>query len=218
MNRMPIALFALASVILASFYTWVQFYLEVPASRLDPVIIDGPPRHVATSEMARASRAMIGRPARAFSKPATDGKTHRLDEMLGRGPVVLTFIKAGCPCSEAAQPFFNKLRDAYPGASIRGVINVPTEAAKRWAKKFGVTYPLLLDPREEMVRDYGAENSAYVVLINSRGEIAKHWPGYSESMLRELGALLAGMIGSAEKRLDVADAPAELYTGCPYGL
>ena len=174
--------------------------------------------HVVTVPMADASREMVGRAAPAFAKSTTDGEIHRLDALLRRGPVILTFIKQGCPCSEAAQHFFNALHDAYPGTSIRGIIDVDADAAKRWATRFGVTYPLLLDPGEELVRAYGVENSAYVVLIDPRGRIAKHWPGYSQSMLRDLGALMAGMTGSAEKTLDLADAPTEMYTGCPYGL
>ncbi|SIO59536.1 Peroxiredoxin [Singulisphaera sp. GP187] len=218
MNRVHFTLIVLASATFGSLYAMVRLRSELPATEEELVIIEGSTKHIVTPEMAGASRAMLDRPAPNFSKAATDGKTYRLEEMLRNGLVILTFVKEGCPCSDAAQPFFNELHAAYPRVSIRGVINVAAEPAKRWADKFHVTYPLLLDPNEELVRDYGVENSAYVVLIGSNGEIAKHWPGYSESMLRELGSLTAKMTGSPEKSLSFADAPTDLYTGCPYDL
>ena len=166
--------------------------------------------------MATASEAMVERVAPPFDAPAADGRRYRLDELSRRGPLVLTFVKDGCPCSEAAQPFFNRLHAAYPEAEMFGVIDVEAEPATRWAGRFHVTYPLLLDPGLGIIRAYNAENSAYVVLVDAQGRIRKHWPGYSAGMLRELGATLAGLIGTTDRPIDVADAPDEAYSGCPF--
>ena len=132
--------------------------------------------------------------------------------------MVLTFIKIGCPCSEAAQPFFNRLRAAYPHARILGVIDGDLGPANLWAKKIRVSYPLLLDPNLQLVRAYGVENSAYVVLVDQKGQIVMHWPGYCASMLQELGATLALLTRSAVRPIDTVDAPVEFYSGCPYDL
>lgn len=218
MKQVSIALFVLSVVVVGGLYVWARVHLEPVEARPSPIVIESPPTHIVTPEMATASRAMVNRPALGFAKPATDGKVHRLEEMLRQGPLLLIFIKEGCPCSEAAQVFFNDLHAAYPQFSIRGVIDVEVEPAKRWAERFDVEYPIVLDPETELVRSYGVENSAYVVLINSQGEIEKHWPGFSEPMLQELNALMAEMTGAVEAKLDLADAPTELYSGCPYDL
>ena len=90
--------------------------------------------------------------------------------------------------------------------------------ANLWAKKIRVSYPLLLDPNLQLVRAYGVENSAYAVLVDQKGQITMHWPGYCASMLQELGANLARLTGSAVRPIDTVDAPVEFYSGCPYDL
>lgn len=216
MKRLPLALLIVASATVGGLYAWARIRSELPTGTPEPLVIEGPSKHLATPEMATASRAMTGRPAPEFTKPDSDGQTHRLGEMLRGGPVLLTFIKQGCPCSEAAQSFFNELHAAYPKVSMWGVFDQDGGKAEEWAGRFHVAYPLLIDPDGELVRDYGVENSAYVVLIGRQGGIEKHWPGYSESMLRELGSLMARMTDSPERPLALADAPEDLYTGCPY--
>ncbi|WP_165247446.1 peroxiredoxin family protein [Paludisphaera soli] len=215
MNRKQIASFAFAVALVASLYGWSRRVATNP--RPAPVIVEDE-KHLVTPEMASASVARIGLAAPGFEKPTAGGATERLEDLLRDGPVLLTFIKVGCPCSESAQSSFNELHAAYPGVAIRGVIDVEAEKARGWADRFHAAYPLLLDPDEDLVRDYGAENSAYVVLIEPGGAIANHWPGYSGPMLRELGALMARLSGTAERPLDFPDAPEELYTGCPYGI
>lgn len=218
MKSIPLVLFGLTVTTMGGLYGWTRFRSGLPEGRQDLVIIEGPTKHLVTEEMAIAGRTMLDRPAFRFAKPGTDGVTHELDEMLRQGPVLLTFIKQGCPCSEAAQTYFNQIHEAYPRVSMLGVINVEIESAKRWAARFHANYPLLLDPAEELVRGYEVENSAYAVLIDRDGRIVKYWPGYSESMLNQLGSSLARMTGSTERKLDFRDAPTELYTGCPYAL
>ncbi len=216
MPRLHVVLVAL-SVALGLLYALAVLRNELggPAG-LAPVVIVDSTRHLVTPAMADASREMVERKAPGFHARAADGRAYSLAELRAAGPVLLTFIKQGCPCSESAQPYFNALHAAYPGVSLLGVIDVEGEAAGRWAERHRVTDPMLLDPAGELVRGYGVQNSAYVVLVDSEGRIARHWPGYSAPMLRELGATLAAMTGRAEVPLALDDAPEELYTGCPY--
>lgn len=200
-------------------YVWSRSRHEPPRmTTAAPIVATEPATHIVTPVMADASGALIGRPAAGVHAPATDGWTYDLDSLRRRGPVVLTFIKDGCPCSEAVQPLFNELAHAYPKAAVLGVIDDPAEPARRWAERFHARYPLLLDPDLKIVRDYQVTNSVFVVLVDETGTIAGHWPGYSAPMLRELGAALARLTGSEERPLHLTDAPEDLYTGCPYDL
>jgi peroxiredoxin len=219
LNRIAVVSFCLLFVTLGCFYAAARLRPRSGgADAVELTTIEETTKHVVTKEMTEASKVMVDRTAPAFQAAAVDGRTYRLDELRRRGPVVLTFIKAGCPCSEAAQPFFNRLAAAYPDAGFFGVIDVEADKASRWAERFRIAYPLLLDPVCQIVRAYKVENSAYVVVVDADGRILKYWPGYSSGMLQELGSTLAKSTGSAEQAIDVADAPDQEYSGCPFDL
>ena len=182
------------------------------------VIIEGEEKHRVTPEMAEAGLEFLGKSATSFSKTSLDGRVQSLDELVRRGPAVLTFIKKGCPCSEAAQPLFNHVKAAYPEVPILGVIDADVTGAKRWSNRFRAEYPLLPDPGLELMRAYGIQNSTYVVLIDSSSRIVGYWPGFSRDMLEELGRKLATLTGLPVRAFDVSDAPDELYSGCPFDL
>ena len=219
MNRFVALAFVLVVVSMGGFVALIRFGSETRETEVpESVVAARPAQHVVPKRRIDASLAMLERVAPPFEALATDGKSHTLGELCRTGPVVLTFVKDGCPCSEAAQPFFNQIQAAYPGAEFLGVIDAESEKARRWAKKFRVDYPILLDPACAIVRAYKVENSAYVVLVDARGRILKHWPGYSTSMLRELGATLAELTHTAEKLTNLTDAPIEPFSGCPFDL
>ena len=206
-------------LVLSIFYAWFRLSSEL-GNREEPAIIisEQTTKHLVTPKMAEASRGMVSRQAPAFTLKATDGAEYSLSKLIHDGPLLLTFIKIGCPCSEAAQPYFNRLQAAYPHARILGVIDGGLGPANLWASKIRPSYPLLLDPDLRLVRAYGVENSAYVVLVDQKGQIMMHWPGYSAPMLQELGATLARLTRSAVRPIDTLDAPVEFYSGCPYDL
>jgi peroxiredoxin len=131
--------------------------------------------------------------------------------------VVLVFIKDGCPCSHATQPFFNLLFDAYGNhARFFGVFDGSVLSAKKWAKQHQAAFPLLSDPDLRTVHEYKAENSACIALIAWGGKIEKLWPGYSVDMLEDAAERLARLTGVSAKSIDVREAPREMTTGCPY--
>jgi hypothetical protein len=68
----------------------------------------------------------------------------------------------------------------------------------------------------KIVHEYKAENSAYFAIISPGGRIERYWPGYSAEMLKEANAHLAGLARVDARPVDVTDAPAEMYSGCPY--
>ncbi len=83
-------------------------------------------------------------------------------------------------------------------------------------RKHQVSFPILSDPDLKIVHAYQAENSAYFALIAKEGTIDTYWPGYSADMLKEASERLAWLAGVGVKSIDVTDAPAQLYSGCPY--
>ena len=210
--------FIAAFSILGVLYAWARLRSELEKSGVSsPVIIEGPQKHVVTPEMLEATEKMAQKEAPVFRAEATDGKSYSLEELTTGGPVLLAFIKETCPCSRAAEPFFNRLHDAYgSNVSFFGVIDGSVDTGRSWAKENHVRFPILSDPDLKMVHEYKAESSAYVALIAKGGKIEKLWPGYSIEMLREASERLARLAGTDVKTIDATDAPTEMTTGCPY--
>ncbi len=217
-----LALVFAASLLLGGSVAWFRVRSEFGAAPTPPnatPIVVSATQHRVTHEMAEASSQLAGAPAPDFQVRTVNGQLTGLAELTRHGPCVLTFIKDGCPCSIAAQRYFNRLAEAYGDVAVfAGIIDVEAESASEWAERFGLTYSLLLDPKLELVRSYSAPNSAYVVLISPDQHIVRQWPGFSEPMLTELSTQLARMGGVASRPVDFSLSPKQDYTGCPYDL
>lgn len=175
--------------------------------------------HVATETMIRQADGQTAHLAPRIV--ATDGRG--IEHDTGSDPagrcLVLVFIKNGCPCSVAAQPFFERIAGSFAGeARFLGVIDGTPETARAWGEKYRAKMPILADPQLKIVRDYGAENSVYVVLIGPDRRIVRAWPGHSEEMLEELVTLIERLTGQKSEEMDFAEAPGTLMAGCPFDL
>ena len=172
---------------------------------------------------AIVTRSRIGHPVTARMRTsAQQAAGHVASPLPGHAwgrPTVLVFIQDGCPCSEAAEPYFRSLVEAYgPEVSFLGVIDGDSSVASRWRQDHQTPYPVLADPDLSLIRHYGAQRSAYSALISREGRIERLWPGFSADMLRELGARLAEARGIAEVKLAHEEAPARLTSGCPFPI
>jgi peroxiredoxin len=218
MSKFTTLVFVLAFAVLgAAFACSKLLYESNDPVTFAPIFVEGPQKHVVTAPMLAATARMTAVAAPAFRAQATDDCFYDIQEMANDRPVVLVFIKDGCPCSLAAQPYFNLLFGAYgKHARFFGVFDGSVSDAKKWAAKNQAAFPLLSDPDLSAVKEYKAENSAYVALIARAGTIEKLWPGYSGTMLADACARLARLTGHTAKPIDARDAPAEMATGCPY--
>jgi peroxiredoxin len=133
-------------------------------------------------------------------------------------PVVIVFIKQGCPCSVQFEPFFRRLEDAYSGAvRVLGIIDGDCATARRYVETAQVKHPVLADPERTLIGRFKAENGGYVALVRPDGTIAVLWPGLSASMMRDVSQQFALLADVEEQVIDTKDMPAALTTGCPYG-
>jgi hypothetical protein len=146
-----------------------------------------------------------------------------------RRPLVLIFIKNGCPCSAEMEPFFQRLARTYADvAHFAGVIDGDVRSAHRYAEANATPYPILVDPQRQIIHRFRAENGVYVALVcppggsparaGAPGEptIDCLWPGCSAEMLIQMGQRIAARTGIAERPLDVSGAPGAPVTGCPF--
>ena len=152
----------------------------------------------------------------------------RLDD---RRPLLLVFIKKGCPCSVELEPFFHRLERAYAdNVCFAGVIDADVRTARRYAEANATPYPILADPERQIIHRFRAENGAYVALViltrtpvTRVGTSAQDWlaidslwPGCSAEMLTQMGQRIAAAAGVAERPLDVSGLPSAPVTGCPF--
>ncbi len=174
-------------------------------------------RHKVSPPMLDRATTRQGQAAPSFREKDAEGKLVDLAQWWKTGPVVVVFIQDGCPCSVAAEGFFNGLHASYRGrVRFVGIIDDDAEDARKWADRNGVPFPLVPDKSLKITREFGAENSAYVALIDRDGKLDAFWPGFSVSMLRDLNARIARLSGLKEEPIDTTDAPDELYSGCPF--
>lgn len=176
--------------------------------------------HKVTDTMQDAADEAAGIAAPAFRAVDGNRREHDLNGPAYQGkPVVLVFIKDGCPCSLAMQPFFNQLAKAYGDkVPFLGVINGEPEMARFWGNARSVPYPILADPDLAIIRDYGATNSAFLALIDPNHHLETLWPGVSRDILAQVNKRLAELSGRPPQPIDASDAPSEPYSGCPYDL
>jgi peroxiredoxin len=172
--------------------------------------------YVSPTELT-ASGAMQDRPAVPFSARTHEGERVESVDVLAKGPAVLVFIKAGCPCSAEFEPFFHALAGHYSGlVQFFGVINGDTETACGYARANRVPYPVLADPDRSVIKRFGVEKGGSVVLLRPTGVMDTLWPGCSRAMMQELGQRIAGLAGVEERPIEVGGLPAALTAGCPY--
>jgi thioredoxin-dependent peroxiredoxin len=150
-----------------------------------------------------------GKKAPAFELKDQDGVTHKLSQYAGR-PVVLYFYPKddtpGCTAEscdfQARLPKFDKAGNA----AVLGVSILDEKSKAKFAKKHGLTFPLLADADHAVAEKYGVwqEKMRYgrkymgivrtTYLIDADGKIAKRWDkvgveGHADDVLVALNAL-----------------------------
>jgi thioredoxin-dependent peroxiredoxin len=148
-----------------------------------------------------------GRKAPAFSLKDQHGKTHSLADYAGR-PVILYFYpKDDTPgCTKESCEFQAALPGLKPTKAVVLGVSILDETSKaKFAKKHGLTFPLLADADHAVAEKYGVwqEKSRYgrtymgiartTYLIGPDGKVAQRWDnvkvdGHVEAVQEALGS------------------------------
>ena len=149
-----------------------------------------------------------GRKAPAFKLTDQTGTTHSLADYAGR-PVILYFYpKDDTPgCTKESCEFQERLPAFTAGkAAIFGVSILDEKSKAKFAKKYGLTFPLLADPDHAVAEKFGVwqkkmrYGKSYMgivrttYLIDGDGKVAKRWDkvnvdGHAEDVLQNVDAL-----------------------------
>ena len=130
-----------------------------------------------------------GKKAPAFSLKDQDGRTHTLSAYKGQ-PVVLYFYpKDDTPgCTVEACAFRDQLPAFTKGTAVVLGVSILDEKSKaKFAKKHGLTFPLLADAEHEVAEKYGVWQGKMrygrkymgivrtTYLIDADGKVAQRW-------------------------------------------
>ncbi|MBM3782076.1 MAG: thioredoxin-dependent thiol peroxidase [Acidobacteria bacterium] len=154
------------------------------------------------------ARIEVGKKAPAFSLKDQHGTVHKLSAYAGR-PVVLYFYPKDdtSGCTKEACAFEESLPDFGKSEAVVLGVSILDEASKaKFAKKYGLTFPLLADADHAVCEKYGVwvEKSMYgrkymgiarvTYLIGGDGKVARRWDdvkveGHADEVLAAVRAI-----------------------------
>jgi thiol-disulfide isomerase/thioredoxin len=132
------------------------------------------PCPVATSPSPQRSATGVGRPLPSVRLPCFTGGAAVDLAALGR-PAVVNFWSSSCAPCRKEMPELQRFADAARGRVL--VIGVDTadtrDAASAAGTDFGVSYPVLFDPRSQLLTAWGRNALPVTLLVDAAGTV-KH--------------------------------------------
>jgi peroxiredoxin len=111
-----------------------------------------------------------------FQLRDTQGAIHTHAEWTGARAILLFFVTTDCPVANSYVPEMNRIHQVYAGRGVRvyGVqadTTVPDAAVAIYAKDFRYGFPLLLDPRQQLVQLAGATITPQAAVLAPDGRV-----------------------------------------------
>jgi peroxiredoxin len=111
-----------------------------------------------------------------FSLLDPGGQTHTPADWQGSRAVVLLFLGTECPISNGYVPELQRLAHEYGprGVAFRGVYpdpDVSAEVAERHSDEYGLAFPTLLDPEQDLADQVGVTITPEAAVLNDCGQV-----------------------------------------------
>jgi peroxiredoxin len=138
---------------------------------------------------------VAGNTAPGFSLKALDNKEYSLHSLMERGPVIAAFFKSSCPVCQFTFPFLERLCKRYGGDGVTflGISQDDARATAKFAKEYGVNFPILMDDEDGYVvsNAYGLTNVPTIFLIATDGTVKVSSMGFDKKDLEKIAAELS---------------------------
>lgn len=108
-----------------------------------------------------------------FTLKSLSGQTFKLNSQRGRH-VLLIFITSWCPTCRSEIPHYKKIFETYGSKGLEVVmidVQEPKEVVSRFASRYQIPFPVLLDEKEEVSRAFGIVGVPAMVLIDKDGQV-----------------------------------------------
>jgi peroxiredoxin len=123
---------------------------------------------------------------------------HVLTDALRRGPLLLAIYKSSCQASKTIFPFLERIAQRHAGSplAVLGVSQDSANIARSFARRTGVTFPLLIDePTYPLSRALAVGFTPTAYLIRPDGTIAFVAEGFLRFQIEELSQAVAAELG-----------------------
>jgi peroxiredoxin len=149
--------------------------------------------------------------APSFRLRDTAGAFHTNTEWTGEKAILLFFVTTDCPVANSYVPEMNRIHDEYASRgvavyAVQAEVTVPDAAVAKYAQEFRYGFPLLIDPRQDLVKLADASVIPQAAVLKADGSVlylgridnrvedfGKQRPRATRSDLRDaLDAVLAG--------------------------
>lgn len=138
----------------------------------------------------------MGSAAPNFKLPGLSGES--VDLQSYRGKVVLVdFWATWCTPCQDSMPFLESLYQRYrdKGFLVVGVnIDAFSEAVPEFLRYYPVSYKILLDSDNRVMRTYGVYGLPNMFLVDREGRIREHWIGFETSLEPLINAHVQSLI------------------------
>jgi peroxiredoxin len=146
--------------------------------------------------VARQERQLLEAGAKApeFRLPQLDGGDMSLAEIVARGPALLAFFKVSCPVCQMTFPFLERVHRAGE-LTVCGISQNDAKDTRAFAKRYGTTFPMLLDSQENgypVSNAYGISSVPTMFRIRADGSIEHVMLGWRKQEMIALGAVGPG--------------------------
>jgi len=142
-----------------------------------------------------------------------EGQAHDLWRAGANGPLLLGIYKSSCASSKQMFPFLERLNERYrdDGLTILGVSQDSANITRSFARRYGITFPLVLDGEDYPIsRAFDIMATPTVFLVEPDGNVAYATMGFMKPALDALGDAVADALGKPHRALvtsDDADVP-----------
>lgn len=133
-----------------------------------------------------------------FKLPDAAGKNVALQELLGKGPVIIDFWADYCkPCKDA-MPQLNNLAEKYDSLTVVMIsIDAPKNLpkAKNYLKSKNYKFITLFDSEKTLAKKLGVTNPPHTFILNKQGEIVYSHIGYEPGGENEYEMHIRNLLG-----------------------
>jgi len=131
-----------------------------------------------------------GAQAADFRLQRLEGGEATLRDIIANGPALLAFFKVNCPVCQLAFPYLERIQspDRLP---VYGVSQNGPDDTRDFNRRFGVTFPMLLDTEESgfpVSNSFGISSVPTLFLVERDGTVSRVVEGWQKSEIARLGA------------------------------
>ncbi|MGH2531787.1 MAG: peroxiredoxin family protein [Thermomicrobiales bacterium] len=157
----------------------------------------------------------VGNTAPALDLVLADaaGNSHTLGEGLATGPILIGIYKSSCQASKTVFPMLERLHRKYggDGLTVLGISQDSANVSRSFARRYGVTFPLLIEPDGYPVStQFDIFATPTVFLIRPDQTVAFTTMGFLKPQINDLAAAVATELNLPSEPItseDEADVP-----------